>query len=302
MEQFYLTAVTIGVYIVGSSWILPCHGCTSCLDIPPLCRDLQISASASCVDVPCSYSLTRVEGVDLTLWNGCGNATSRNYIATDLLYSSKAGTPQLITVDPTNGLIYRNSLAATEDVTQVYQFTYFNFDLSLSVSSSANVTFNFASCAIKLIGPANGTTYCPAIPPDTINSIYYDYPQLTFTASNVPDGTALIWDAPVDCNCPVNGLGAPLADVQAGMYSPAVLDYGANPGVILVSNYNAVLNFPATSKTGIYGASNYGGEINYSGCQTLRFSVMPVSSSPYLTGSVVIEVCFDPAGAACYII
>ncbi|XP_055329151.1 uncharacterized protein LOC129581892 [Paramacrobiotus metropolitanus] len=215
---------------------------------------------------------------------------------------------QLITVDPTTGLIYRNSVAVTEDATQVYQFTYFNFDLSLSVSSSVSVTFRFASCTIKLTGPVNGTTFCPGYPPDPMNSAYNDYPQLTIMASNVPDGTDLIWDMPVDCSCPTNGLGAALTDLtsQAGppaIYSPAVLDYGANPGVILVSNYNALLNIPTTSKAGIYGASNYPGSINYSGCQTLLFSVAPqLTASPYIAGSTAIEVCFDSAGQACNII
>ncbi|XP_055351848.1 uncharacterized protein LOC129598123 [Paramacrobiotus metropolitanus] len=302
MQLFCLIVIPVAVCIVGSSWILPCHGCTSCLEIPPMCRDLRISASARCVDIPCNYSLTHVEEIDLTLWNGCDNGTSRNYIHVDLLYSSNGDTRQLIAVNPVTGQISRSFDAAMEPVTQVYQFTYFNLGLSLSLSSSVNVTFNFASCAIRLTGPPNGTTFCPALPPDPTTMTYFDYPQLTLTASNVPDGIDLVWDLPVD----YSGLGASLADLtsQAGspaIYSPAVLDYGANPGAILISNYNSLFNFPPSSKTGIYGASNYPGVINYSGCQTLLFSVAPSQTvnTPYLAGSTVIEVCFDPAGTTC---
>jgi len=232
-------------------------------------------------------------------------------VVSTVVSSSNGDPTQYIDVAPATGVITRNLLTPKTNTSQTYTFSVID-TATAQESNSVNVTFDFITCVIQLSGPANGTTICPGFPPDTATGTYDLFPQLTLTASGIPDGVEVQWDVPKDCNCPAgyNGLGATLADLGtkteggAPIYSPDIVTPGTS-NFIYVSNYNGILNIPASSHTGIYGTSNYGGSptpLTYGNCQLLRFSVTPkATSSPYITGSKVIQVCTD-ANAACSIL
>ncbi|XP_055356859.1 uncharacterized protein LOC129601943 [Paramacrobiotus metropolitanus] len=280
------------------------------------------------VDVPCDYNNNQVIGGDLTISNGCGSSSSQ-FVVAEVIASNKADGTHYVDVDPTTGKWYRSATyVVTQNLSQTYEVTVVNLP-SGQASNSINVTFNFGSCTFGLIGP-DSARVCLGFPPGTSiadqqtagsteqRSIWL-YPQLTFSATNVPPLMPVIFDLAKDA-VPVAGLGTPNT-ANGGIYSPDVISNVGGDSQIFISNYNILTGKPNTDTIGIYGQSYNGnlpacdagatvtpaagapGSAVTSGtcCQTLRFSVSPgVQSTPYQTGYKDVLVCYEDVGGCTY--
>lgn len=251
---------------------------------------------------------------------------TKNYVTLDLIYSSNLDGRHLISVDPqTGGISTVDDPVVTDAVVQTYEIT-FSSVTNFEVSKSVNITFKFGSCVIGLVGPSSAVVcagYPPSTTPNPRGSLLETYPQLTFTATNVPTLMTLVWDAASDgtpagqgAPCPGAAPTCTAAGQSFGINSPAVLS-GDDP-FVYVSNLNAptLVNVPSTSPVGIYGAGNNGacpcsdaactaivpnlgtdpttGEVTGSCCQTLLFSVQPgFAETPYQGSTKTVKVCYD---------